>query len=63
MGSAFSLEEGDFGEERPSHVELILTGWDMPHSLLEAADPVTEMVAVKQPYNRGIPAHKGITRK
>ena len=34
-------------ERRP--VELILTGQDMPPSLLEAADLVTEMVAVKHP--------------
>ena len=36
-------------EERPGPVELILTGQDMPSSLLEAADLVTEMVAVKHP--------------
>lgn len=47
-------------EERPGPVELILTGQDMPPSLLEAADLVTEMVAVKHPYDRGIPARKGI---
>lgn len=45
---------------RPSHVELILTGRNMPQELIELADLVTEMVAVKHPLDRGVPARKGI---
>jgi len=45
---------------RPSKVELILTGRDAPDEVLKAADLVTEMNAVKHPYDRGIEARKGI---
>jgi len=47
-------------EDRPSHIELILTGRNMPAALVEAADLVTDMVAVRHPYDRGIPMRKGI---
>lgn len=47
-------------EERPSHVELILTGRGAPQELISRADLVTEMVAVKHPYDQGIEARAGI---
>ncbi|OGO31499.1 MAG: cob(I)yrinic acid a,c-diamide adenosyltransferase [Chloroflexi bacterium RBG_16_56_11] len=46
--------------EKPSHVELILTGRHADNRLLEAADLVTEMVKVKHPFDKGIKARKGI---
>ncbi|MEA3346253.1 MAG: cob(I)yrinic acid a,c-diamide adenosyltransferase [Chloroflexota bacterium] len=47
-------------EERPSGVELVLTGRGAPQELISRADLVTEMVAVKHPYDRGIKARPGI---
>ena len=44
----------------PTHVELILTGRAMPPELLALADLVTEMRAVKHPYEQGIGARRGI---
>jgi len=46
--------------QKPGYVELILTGRDMPEELIDAADLVTEMVALKHPYDRGVAVRKGI---
>jgi cob(I)alamin adenosyltransferase len=47
-------------EEKPPHVELIITGRHAADRLVEMADLVTEMVKVKHPYDKGIKARKGI---
>jgi len=47
-------------DERPASVELILTGRGAPEVLRERADLVTEMRAVKHPYDSGLVARKGI---
>lgn len=47
-------------ERRPDGVELVLTGRDMPKTLIDMADLVTEMKMVKHPYMRGISARHGI---
>lgn len=47
-------------EEKPLHVDLILTGRYAPQRLIELADLVTEMVEVKHPYKQGIKAKKGV---
>jgi cob(I)alamin adenosyltransferase len=47
-------------QDRPEHVELVLTGRLAPQEVVDAADLVTEMVKVKHPYDRGIPARRGI---
>jgi len=47
-------------EDRPRHVELILTGRYADSRLLDAADLVTEMVKVKHPFDKGIKARRGI---
>ncbi len=47
-------------EERPAHVELVLTGRGAPEEICRRADLVTEMRAVKHPYDGGIAARKGI---
>ena len=45
---------------RPKGIELVLTGRNMPAPILELADLVTEMKAVKHPYLEGIEAREGI---
>jgi cob(I)alamin adenosyltransferase len=47
-------------ENKPKHVELILTGRYAPKEIIEAADLVTEMKEVKHPFNKGYQARKGI---
>ncbi|MEK7242289.1 MAG: cob(I)yrinic acid a,c-diamide adenosyltransferase [Planctomycetota bacterium] len=47
-------------EERPPHVELILTGRYAHPRLLEVADLVSEIKAVKHPYTSGVKAREGI---
>jgi cob(I)alamin adenosyltransferase len=46
--------------DKPPHVELILTGRYADNRLLEMADLVTEMVKIKHPFDKGIKARKGI---
>lgn len=46
--------------ERPEGVELVLTGRGAPLQLISQADLVTEMAAVKHPYERGVGARAGI---
>ncbi len=48
--------------QRPSHVEVVLTGRNAPEALLEAADLVTEMRKVKHYYDRGVKARVGIEK-
>jgi len=45
---------------KPPNVELVLTGREAPEEVIRAADLVTEMAAVKHPYDRGVRARKGI---
>jgi len=47
-------------EERPSQVELILTGRNASQKLIDKAQLVTEMVQIKHPFEQGIGARKGI---
>jgi cob(I)alamin adenosyltransferase len=47
-------------DARPAHVHVIVTGRHAPPALLDAADLVTEMVAVKHPFARGVRAQAGI---
>ena len=47
-------------KDKPSDVELILTGRYADNRLIELADLVTEMVKVKHPFDKGIKARKGI---
>ncbi len=48
--------------ERPSSVEVVLTGRYAPGDLLEAADLVTEMRKIKHYYERGVQARVGIEK-
>lgn len=49
-------------EDRFPGVEVVLTGRYAPPELLEMADYVTEMRAVKHPYQKGITSRKGVDR-
>ena len=46
--------------EKPASVELVLTGRYCPKSLFKYADLVTDMRKVKHPFDKGIPARRGI---
>ena len=46
--------------EKPVDTELVLTGRDPQPEFVEAADYVSEILAVKHPYSRGIEARKGV---
>lgn len=50
----------DLVRTKPAGVELVLTGRDAPPELVELADLVSEVKAVKHPYTRGIGARRGI---
>ena len=50
----------DLINKKPEKVELILTGRGAPPEVIQQADLVTEMVAVKHPFTRGITARRGI---
>jgi cob(I)alamin adenosyltransferase len=45
---------------RPPQVHVVLTGRNAPEALVALADLVTEMVAVKHPFDQGIPAQIGV---
>lgn len=49
-----------FVSGRPRHLEMVLTGRGAPPELIEAADLVTEMRALKHPFEKGLAARKGI---
>jgi len=46
--------------ERPAHQHVIITGRGAPQALIDDADTVTEMRAIKHAFNAGIRAQKGI---
>jgi len=49
-----------FLRDRPEELEVVLTGRDPSPALLDLADYVTEMVKRRHPFDRGIPARRGI---
>lgn len=50
----------DLMENKPEHLELVLTGRYAPQALIDKADLVTEMKEVKHYYQNGIVARNGI---
>ena len=46
--------------KRASGVEIILTGRGASKELIEIADLVTEMKSIKHPFDKGVPARRGI---
>ena len=47
-------------ESRDAYVEIVLTGRGADEELIELADLVTEIKAIKHPWEKGIKARKGI---
>ena len=47
-------------DQKPGKTHLILTGRNAKPDIIERADLVTEMREVKHPFQKGIPAQKGI---
>lgn len=47
-------------DHRPDGLEVVLTGRGPSEELLSRADYVTEMRAVKHPYEKGVGARKGV---
>ncbi len=57
------VEESDILEtlaNKRDDLHIVVTGRDASQGLLDAADIVTEMVAVKHPFKNGVKAQKGI---
>ncbi|MDQ3176764.1 MAG: cob(I)yrinic acid a,c-diamide adenosyltransferase [Actinomycetota bacterium] len=46
--------------DRPTNVNIVVTGRDAPQALVDIADTVTEMRPIKHAYDRGIRAMRGI---
>jgi cob(I)alamin adenosyltransferase len=49
-------------EDRPAHVELVLTGRWAPIEIIEVADLVTECRSIRHYFERGIAAREGIEK-
>ena len=47
-------------QQKPPALHLLVTGRDAPDSLIQIADLVTEMRAIKHPFQAGIKAQKGV---
>lgn len=47
-------------EEKPAMTHVVLTGRNAPDAVIEAADLVTEMGAVKHPFREGVKAQAGV---
>lgn len=47
-------------DTKPENVELILTGRDVPDSIIQRAHLVTEMRDIKHYFSEGVPAREGI---
>ena len=47
-------------QDKPTQMDLVLTGHHGQKELFELADLVTEMVQIKHPYQQGILAKEGI---
>jgi cob(I)alamin adenosyltransferase len=47
-------------KEKPIHVEIVLTGRNIPKEIIKIADLVTEMKEIKHYYSKGVSARKGI---
>ena len=45
---------------KPEGLEVVMTGRKPDASLVECADYVSEIRCVKHPYQKGIPARKGV---
>ncbi len=62
LGVVASDELLELVRHKPSTVELVLTGRGAPPELVEAADLVTQMRAVKHYHAKGVTARRGIEK-
>lgn len=62
LSMGFISEEDiiDMIKNKPPELELVLTGRDASPDIIQAADYVSEIKAVKHPFEKGISARKGI---
>jgi len=62
IGNGFLKTEEivDFLKNKPEKLEVIMTGRNAPKELIELSDYVSEINPVKHPFDKGIPARKGI---
>lgn len=60
LGLVDAADVLDLVMNRSPKLNIILTGRDAHPDIIEAADLVTEMKAIKHPFEKGIPAKKGI---
>jgi len=47
-------------QHKPESLEVVLTGRNAPEELIALADYVSEIKAIKHPYEKGVTARKGI---
>ncbi len=47
-------------KSKPERLEIVMTGRDAPKELIEVADYVSHIDQVKHPFEKGIPARRGI---
>ncbi len=50
----------DMLKNRKPHIEVVLTGRNVPSEIVEIADYVSEINPIKHPFDKGIPARRGI---
>ena len=50
----------EFLRNKPDRLEVVMTGRDVPEPIAALADYLSEIKAVKHPYDQGVPARKGI---
>jgi len=50
----------DFLENKPQHLEVVMTGRNAPQELIDFSDYVSEIKEIKHPYQKGIHSRKGI---
>lgn len=51
-----------FLREKPTELEIVLTGRKPAPELIELADYLSEVTKLKHPFDRGIPARRGIEK-
>lgn len=49
-------------DDKPEHVELVMTGRYAPKELIEKADLVTDMTKIKHYFDEGVQAREGIEK-
>ena len=57
------IDEGrllDLLAGKPEGLEVVLTGRDPSQAMIDRADYVTEMKKIKHPFDRGVPARRGV---